>query len=165
MAFQRLSATLKVSVLWLLGGVMLGALIGAVSWVFNPARRLPNMNYPFWASVTPPAFALGVAGFVAGCVFALLLSQRAREVSVSRMRPLVIAGWGTLAGAIAGAAANFGILSVFGTEIRVEWILTSAAICAIASLGAATGMLAIAKRAPELPGEQAGFERLPGGRE
>jgi hypothetical protein len=163
MAFQRLSAALKMSMLWLVGGVLLGGLIGAVIWLFfTPARHLPNMNYPFWANVTPLAFAMGISGFVAGGVFALLLAQRARNLSINRMRPLVIAGWGTLAGFIAGAAANFGILTLLGAGTRVEWVLQSAVICAIASLGAATGVLTIAKRAPALPGEQKGFEPLPG---
>lgn len=165
MAFKRLSAALKMSILWLVGGGILGGLIGAIYWVINPARRLPNMNYPFWSSVTPLASALSVAGFVAGGVFAFLLSQRARGTSINRMRALTIAGWGAFAGFAAGAVANVGLLTILGAGTRVEWVLETAAICAIASLGAATGVLAIAKRAPELPGEGVSFKRLRGDRD
>lgn len=151
------------SFFWLVGGVVLGGLIGAISWYFTPERRLPNMNYPFWEAVNPLAFALGIAGFVAGGVFAFLLSRRARNLSVSRLHPLRVAGWGTLAGAIAGAAANYGLLNLLGGGTRGVWVLEFAVICGIASLGAATGMLAIARRAPELPREREAFEQLPGG--
>lgn len=165
MALQRLRAALKLSILWLVGGSILGGVLGAAFWFFSPGRRLPNMNYPFWEWVSTYAFALGVSGFLAGAVFALLLSQRAKSSGVNRLSYLRIAGWGALAGAISGAAANAGLLALGGTGTRIEWVLGSAAICAIASLGAASGVLAMARRAPELPGEREGAARLSGSTE
>ncbi|HSC71883.1 MAG TPA: hypothetical protein VLH58_11045 [Candidatus Methylomirabilis sp.] len=92
--FQRIRGSVAVALTWAASWALLGALLGMIYGVLRPQDVDPGE--------TPLAIAktLGIAGFISGTGFALMLSflergRALRDVAVSR-----VALWGALGGAI-----------------------------------------------------------------